>query len=84
MSSKNTNPSYLYLEPKGEIITPFCMVFISRLVNIFNKICYILILGRTSKVIPPLWYKEGLMELHPWVFAVFQYFEEILHLIEGL
>ena len=41
MSSKNVNPSYLYLEPKGEIITPFCMVFISRLVIIFNKICYI-------------------------------------------
>ena len=44
---------------------------------------YRLTLGRTSKVTPPPWYKGRLMEPLPWVFAVFQYFGEILPLIES-
>ena len=46
----------------------------------------ILTLRRTSKVTPPPWYRGGggLMEPLPWVFAVVQYFGEILPLVESL
>ena len=46
----------------------------------------ILTIGRESKVAPPPGYKGGgrLMEPLPSIFAVFQYFAEILPLIEGL
>ena len=48
-----------------------------------------LILGRTSKFIPPSWYTGGeggggWMEPLPGVFDTLQYFETILPLVESL
>ena len=44
---------------------------------------FFLTLGRTRKRIPPPWYKGGLLEPPPWVFAMLQYFGNILHLIDS-
>ena len=43
----------------------------------------VLTIGRTSKFIPPPWYK-GRMEPLPGVFNMLQYFETILPLVESL
>ena len=43
-----------------------------------------LTLGHTRKVIPPPWYKRGLMEPLPRVFDMLQYFETILPSVESL
>ena len=41
-------------------------------------------LGHTRKVIPPPWYKKGLIEPLPGVFDMLLYFETILPSVERL
>ena len=45
--------------------------------------CRSLTLGRTRKIIPRPWYKERLLQPLPWVFAVLQYSENVLLLIDS-